>query len=60
MTGWLTTADAARVLGVTPARVRQLLADDRIPGAHRVGRDWLIPNPPAVVPRTKGPAPRWR
>lgn len=37
----LTTADAARRLGVTPVRVWQLIQARRLP-AQKVGRDWLI------------------
>lgn len=37
----LTTAEAARELGVTPRRVRQLIADGRI-AAKKVGRDYVI------------------
>lgn len=40
---WLTTADAARALQRTPARIRQLCQAGRLPGARRHGRDWLIP-----------------
>lgn len=39
----LTTEQAARRLRVTPARIRQLAAAGRIPGAVRFGRDWQIP-----------------
>lgn len=35
------TAEAARRLGVTPARVRQLIRAKRLP-ATRLGRDWAI------------------
>jgi len=38
---FLTTAEAARELGVTPARVRQLILAGRLP-AEKHGRDWLI------------------
>jgi len=38
-----TTIQAAREWGVTRGRVHQLLVAGRIPGAIRVGRDWLIP-----------------
>lgn len=35
------TREAARRLGVTPARVRQLIKAGRLP-ATRLGRDWAI------------------
>lgn len=41
------TAAAAQLLGVTPARVRQLASEGRLAGAERHGRDWAIP--PAAV-----------
>lgn len=37
----LTTAQAADALGVTAARVRQLIRAGKLP-AHRQGRDWAI------------------
>ena len=38
---YLTTQDAASRLGVTTARVRQLISSGRL-AAHRWGRDWQI------------------
>lgn len=35
------TAEAARRLGITPTRVRQLIRAGRLP-ATRLGRDWAI------------------
>jgi len=40
-TSVLTTTEAAHVLGVSSARVRQLIADGRL-AAARLGRDYLI------------------
>ena len=37
----LTTAEAARELGVTGARIRQLAAAGELKGEKR-GRDWMI------------------
>ena len=37
----ITTKIAAERLGVTPSRIRVLIASGRLP-AVRVGRDWLI------------------
>ena len=37
----LTTTEAAARLGVTQARIRQLIAAKRLP-ATKQGRDWLI------------------
>lgn len=45
----LTTADAARRLGITPGRVRYYIAEHRLnaykAGKHASGRDWLIREP---------------
>lgn len=37
----VTVKEAAAILGVTPARVRQLIASGAL-GAVKVGRDWSI------------------
>jgi len=37
----LTTTEAASRLGITPRRVRALIAAGRL-DAERIGRDWLI------------------
>lgn len=37
----LTTKQAADELGVTPARIRQFILEDRLK-ALKAGRDWLI------------------
>lgn len=49
----VTVAEAARVLGVTTGRVRQLLTARRIDGARKHGRDWVIPVP-VIVLRGRG------
>lgn len=48
---FVTTAEAARELNVSSRMVRFLLAQDRIPGAMKVGRDWVIPSPVRVLTR---------
>jgi excisionase family DNA binding protein len=47
----LTTAQAADALGVTAARVRQLIRAGKLP-AHRQGRDWAI-DPRALARGTR-------
>ena len=42
MTAFFTTGSAARELGVTPGRVRAMIAAGRLQ-ATLAGRDWLIP-----------------
>ena len=37
------TANAARVLKVTPRRVRAFCQEGRVPGARMLGKSWLIP-----------------
>ena len=37
----ITTAEAAKRLGISAIRVRQLIASGRLP-AVKLGRDWLI------------------
>jgi hypothetical protein len=40
---YTTSDEAARLLHVTPCRVRQLCSKGRIDGSLHAGRDWLIP-----------------
>ena len=35
---WITVPEAARRLGLTPGRVYQMVREDEIPGAFRVGK----------------------
>ena len=39
----LTVKQYAAKFNISPARVHQFLREDRIEGAKKVGRDWLIP-----------------
>lgn len=34
----------ARIRGLTPQRIRQLIGRGRVPGARKIGRNWLIPS----------------
>ncbi len=49
----INTAIAAKRLGVTPRRVQILCEQNRIRGAYRIGRAWLIPEPLKVLPPKK-------
>ena len=55
----LTVLQAAKLLGLSTARVRALCAQARIP-ADKIGRDWIIsearilPGRPAGRPRKRG------
>lgn len=50
--GYWTAPDAAREWDTPPSTVRKWLLAGRIPGAVKLGRDWLIPagtpRPPAL------------
>lgn len=39
----MNSRQAADTLGLTDARVRQLCIAGKIPGAFKLGRDWMIP-----------------
>lgn len=56
---YLTANEAAHEWQMTPRRVRQLASTDRIPGAQKVGRDWMIPVDAQIIPATKGPKGSW-
>ena len=62
VTHFLTTAEAAAIIGVTEMRMRQYLNTGMIPQAKKHGRDWLIPTEAAKSferPSGKpGPKPR--
>ena len=36
-------AETAEILGLQPVRTRELCRQGRLPGAQKVGRDWVIP-----------------
>ena len=40
---YITVPEAAAAWGASEPRIRQWLPDGRIKGAHKVGRDWIIP-----------------
>ncbi|MDJ0733063.1 MAG: helix-turn-helix domain-containing protein [Nostocaceae cyanobacterium] len=59
----VSTTEAARLLGVSTARVRWLLNFGRIRGAYKMGRVWAIPlfnGMPSVSRGNRGPEARWR
>lgn len=39
----LTTTQAAAQLGLCQSRIRQLCLTGKLPGAYKMGRDWVIP-----------------
>lgn len=40
---FLTTKEAAEIIGILPRSVKVLCQREKLPGARKVGRDWLIP-----------------
>ena len=51
----VTVREAARRLGVSERRVRQLARQGRVCGATKLGAEWLIPTPVEVIPGKRGP-----
>jgi hypothetical protein len=49
----ITVEAAADQLGVTARRLRLLCLKGRVQGARKIGRDWLIPSPPMVMPGSR-------
>ncbi len=59
---WIGTTETAIRLGISDARVRQLLAQGRIRGACKIGKYWMIPlfdGKPSIQKGNRGPKPRW-
>ncbi|NEP00788.1 MAG: helix-turn-helix domain-containing protein [Symploca sp. SIO2E9] len=57
------STQAARLMGVSARRIRQLLSGGRIQGAFKTGRFWMIPlveGMPLVKKGTRGPQASWR
>lgn len=57
------TTETAKILNISPGRLRILLIAGRVEGAYKTGRMWLIPlfnGKPIIKKGKRGPAPRWR
>ncbi len=57
------TVETAKILGISPGRLRILLIAGRVEGAYKTGRTWLIPlfdGKPIIRKGRRGPAGRWR
>ena len=57
------TTQAAKILKISTARMRVLLASGRVQGAYKSGRLWLMPlfnGKPMIRKCKRGPAPRWQ
>ena len=58
----VTTTVAAKILQISSSRLRILLAANRVEGAYKSGRIWLIPlfnGKPIITKGARGPSPRW-
>ena len=44
------TKDAAKEIGVTPCRVRQLCGQGRVLGAELIAGRWIVPMPIEILP----------
>lgn len=56
---FVTVKEYAKLIGSSEKVIRRLLIQDRIPGAVKMGRDWLIPADAIPIPGKKGPAAQW-
>ncbi len=57
------TTETAKILNISPARLRVLLIAGRVEGAYKTGKMWLIPlfnGKPIIRKGKRGPEPRWR
>ncbi|MCJ8279780.1 MAG: helix-turn-helix domain-containing protein [Rivularia sp. ALOHA_DT_140] len=56
------TTEAAQILGIETSRLRYLLSQNRVKGAYKSGKFWIIPlyNRMPIISRGKrGPKPKW-
>jgi excisionase family DNA binding protein len=44
------TSQAAKLLKVNQSYIRRMAQEGRIPGAIKIGRDWIFPDKPKIVP----------
>ncbi|MDJ0733993.1 MAG: helix-turn-helix domain-containing protein [Nostocaceae cyanobacterium] len=59
---YVSTTQAANLLGVSPTRIRYLLKQGRIKGAYKVGKIWVIPlfnDMPVISKGNRGPKAKW-
>ena len=48
---YITAQQAAKEVGLSYSRMRQLLNEGRIRGAFKTPMNWLIPSPVEILPR---------
>ncbi|NEP00385.1 MAG: helix-turn-helix domain-containing protein [Symploca sp. SIO2E9] len=59
---FVSSTQAAHLMGISPRRIRQLLSQGRIQGALKIGKFWIIPlveGMPQVREGTRGPQASW-
>ena len=54
MNGYMTVQEAAEKWGVTPRQVQILCKENRVAGAARMSRIWIIPEKPTTDKRGQG------
>lgn len=57
------TKEAAKLMGVSEARVRCLAGQGRIKDAYKIGNSWAIPlykGMPVISKGARGPKPKWK
>lgn len=47
---YISVTQAAKALDLDRSRIKVLCAQGRIKGASKVGKVWVIPSPPKVLP----------
>ena len=60
---YIGTTQAAKILNIKTSRMRYLLSEQRVKGAYKAGRNWIIPlfnGMPIISRGTRGPKPKWR
>ncbi len=55
----VTAKEYAKMIGTSVRIVQRLCDQERIPGAKKYGRDWLIPADARPIPGKKGPRAEW-
>lgn len=59
---YIGTTQAAELLKISTSRMRYLLAQERVKGAYKVGRIWIIPlfeGKPIISRGSRGPKAKW-
>lgn len=57
------TTEAAKLLNISPRRLRHLISQNRVFGAFKAGRNWVIPTIngyPKIKTASHGPKSTWK